>query len=176
LSRASAYNHNDRRGAAFRAPLSRTICGMRGALRNESRFSCGSLERVPRLLDVQPPMAWLGFRGVAVVAHEIRCSRFWAGHALTTRTANATPLRGSPSVAALVQRTFDAPPAVNSQPQTLNASSEPRWVTGPILGYPIILRVVDRGDLPDISRQEIQVIGVGSRRFYYRVISLVDQH
>src|ERR1700751_5855836 len=50
------------------------------------------------------------------------------------------------------------------------------WVSSPILGYPIVLRVVDRGDLPDIPSQKIKIIGIGSRRFHYRMISLVDQY
>jgi hypothetical protein len=62
-------------------------------LSTEARFSCGSLEAYQDRWTCNLRWRWLGLRGVAVVAYEKRCSKFWVGYTLTTRTPNAPPLR-----------------------------------------------------------------------------------
>ena len=45
----------------------------------------------------------------------------------------------------------------------------------PIGCDPVIVGVIDGGDLANVTRQNVQVIRICSRRLYYRVVTLVNQ-
>jgi hypothetical protein len=77
----------------LRVPLRGAVFSVRGVLRPNRVVSCGSLERFARPIDVQPPIAWHGFGGVAVVAHKKPCAQSLVGRAPQHCTPNATPLR-----------------------------------------------------------------------------------
>ena len=47
------------------------------------------------------------------------------------------------------------------------------WITVPIFSYPVIMRVINRIDLSDIARQEIQVVGIRTWGFDDRMITFM---
>ena len=47
--------------------------------------------------------------------------------------------------------------------------------TIPILGYPIVVRIIHRSDLPYIAGQKVKIIGVCAWSFHHRMVALVNQ-
>ena len=45
----------------------------------------------------------------------------------------------------------------------------------PVARYPVIVGIIDCGDLTNVARQNIKVIRIGSGRLYHRVVTLVNQ-
>src|SRR5215472_3081952 len=73
-------HYPDRRGAAFRVHLPGMRFYVHGLL-SPNRVLVAAPWACGRSLDMQPPMTWLGFRGVAVVGYGIRCSKSQVGDA-----------------------------------------------------------------------------------------------
>src|SRR5260370_27773387 len=99
-----------------------------------------------------------------------RWRQSWRGAACSSSALQATPLQCAPrGVASGPPSNCRALRRHHHLGSTFHRNLD--WITVPIFSYPVIMGVINRIDLSDIARQEIQVVGIRTWGFGDRMIT-----